>query len=90
MANIIRDVARLLRAVETAPTAAQARLKEASDLDLEELELIKSALFEHTGPPAELAKRLLDEWGNLTVPERTAGLLLLAQELAGLRKANHA
>jgi hypothetical protein len=82
MAHVTDDAARLLTAVETAPAAVQARLEAASDFDADELELVRGVLSRLAGPVADLAQRLLDDWGHLSVVERTAALLLLAQELA--------
>ena len=82
MAHVTDDAARLLRTVETAPAAVQARLEAASEFDSDELELVRGVLSRLAGPVADLAERLLDHWGHLSVAERTAALLLLAQELA--------
>lgn len=82
MAHVTDDTARLLTAVETAPAVGRARLEAASDFDADELDLVRGVLSGLAGPVADLAQRLLDDWGHLSVPERTAALLLLAQELA--------
>lgn len=82
MAHVTEDAARLLRAVEAAPPAVQARLEVASHFDADELELVRGVLSGPAGPVTELAQSLLDGWDHLSVPERTAGLLFLAQELA--------
>lgn len=83
MSTARNDAERLVEAVDSVAGPVRERLVEVSTLSDLETSEIANGLVHSSVLVRKVAERLLVEWSQLSVPERTAGLLMLAEALAG-------
>ncbi|MGH9063022.1 MAG: hypothetical protein ACRD0L_03450 [Acidimicrobiales bacterium] len=72
----------LISGLHGLPAATAERVGRVSGLDEDEAELLCQATAVLAEPLGAVARRLLEDWAELDLAERTAGLLFLAEALA--------
>jgi hypothetical protein len=80
--SLEREARQITEALRELPDQVQDRVREISELNTEEAAVLSSGLRTATLEGLEpLARKLLEDWDNLSVEERVTSLLMLAVAL---------